>query len=75
VGQNAARNGDAFSARYALLFLVRAIVIHDQMQGHGRGKLLVQAAEKFQEFLMSVSLITLSYDLALRQFPGQRTAW
>jgi hypothetical protein len=45
------------------------------MQGHGRGKLLVQAAEKFQEFLMSVSLITLSYDLALRQFPGQRTAW
>jgi hypothetical protein len=41
---------------------VRAIVIHDQMQGHGRGKLFVQAAEKFQEFLMSVSLITLPYD-------------
>ena len=32
------------------------------MQGHGRGKLFVQAAEKFQEFLMSVSLITLPYD-------------
>ena len=62
--------GMLFQPGTHFLFFVRAIVIHDQMQGHGRGKLLVQAAEKFQEFLMSVSLITQPYDVALRQFQG-----
>lgn len=49
---------------------VRAIVIHDHVQGHVAGKLLIQALQKLQELLMAVTRVTLANDLALRHFQG-----
>ncbi len=39
-----------------------AVVIEDQVQGHGAGKLLIQAAQKLDELLMPVARVALADD-------------
>ncbi len=48
--------------------LVRPVVVHHQVQLEPRGKLIVQAPQKSQPFLMPMSAVTLSYDLPSNTF-------
>ncbi len=41
---------------------VGAVVVEDQVQGHGARKLLIKAAQKLQELLMAMARVTLSDD-------------
>src|SRR5450759_1956732 len=59
-----------FEPSLHLGMLVRAIVVHHQVQGHLARKLLVQTAQKFQKLLMPMPLVALADDPALQDFQG-----
>ena len=48
--------------------LVGAIVVHDQMQAHLSRELLIEAVEKLQELLVSMSFVTLPDYSSLQDF-------
>src|SRR5215472_17754251 len=51
---------------------VSTIIIQDQVQGQGFGKLLVQTAQEPQELLVSMTLVTLADHLSLKKLQGRK---
>ena len=51
--------------------LVRAVVVHDQMQGDLSGEFLVQSSEKPEELLVPMPLMALSDDATAQNFQGR----
>src|ERR1700676_4170104 len=58
--------GMAFQPGLHVGMLVRAVVVHDEMQRHLAGKLLVQPPEEPDELLVAMSLMALSDDTPLQ---------
>ncbi len=48
--------------------LVRAVVVHHQVQGNVPGKLRINAPQEFQELLVTMPAEALAHDLALQNF-------
>jgi len=64
------KRGWRSSQARTLGLLVRSIVIHDQVQGDGARKFLVETPQKAQELLMPMALKALPDDAPLQHFQG-----
>ena len=53
--------------RLHLRMLVRAVVIHDEMQRHIPGKFGVEPTQELQEFLVTMTAVALTDDFALQK--------
>src|SRR5689334_12665797 len=53
--------------RLHLRMLVRAIVVHHQVQRYGAGKFAIDATQEVQKFLVAMATIALADDFALQK--------